>query len=139
VRGEKAAEAAGARALDRKYRRGRSSTIFLKASMRGTDPLTKYSAVLSKLAHGQATGQEKETTGRRYKKAIEEFLDSLGARVDKPLGRADTSGHRAFSETSEASRGVSAATVKLDLKLVRRRPQHSSSSGAYSAQPRRSD
>jgi hypothetical protein len=28
---------------------------------------------------------KKETTGRRYKKAIEEFLDSLGPKADKSL------------------------------------------------------
>jgi len=61
---------------------------------------------------------KKPTTGRHYKKAIQEFLASLGARADKPLNAvtpADIEHFRNF----RSEQGVSAATVKLDLKLVR--------------------
>jgi integrase len=61
---------------------------------------------------------KKETTSRRYKKAIQEFLDSLGNRVDKPLGALIPADIEHFRDT-RTEQGVSAATVKLDLKLVR--------------------
>jgi integrase len=61
---------------------------------------------------------KRETTSRRYKKAIEEFLDSLGARADKSLGTLTPADVEHFRDVRTAQ-GVSAATVKLDLKLVR--------------------
>jgi integrase len=61
---------------------------------------------------------KKETTGRRYKKAIQEFLDSLGVRADKSLN-ALTPGDIEHFRDVRTEQGVSASTVKLDLKLVR--------------------
>jgi integrase len=61
---------------------------------------------------------KKETTGRRYKKAIEEFLSSLGTRADKAIGALTPADIEHFRDV-RSEQGVSAATVKLDLKLVR--------------------
>jgi integrase len=61
---------------------------------------------------------KKDTTGRRYKKAVEEFLDSLGGRAEKSLGALTPADVEHFRD-ARTSQGVSAATVKLDLKLVR--------------------
>jgi site-specific recombinase XerD len=61
---------------------------------------------------------KKDTTGRRYKKAIEEFLDSLGPKADKSLGAVTPAYIEHFRDV-RTKQGVSAATVKLDLKLVR--------------------
>jgi integrase len=61
---------------------------------------------------------KKATTGRRYKKAIEEFLDSLGSRADKSLSALTPTDVERFRDV-RTEQGVSAATVKLDLKLVR--------------------
>jgi integrase len=60
----------------------------------------------------------KEATGRRYKTPIREFLDSLGARADRPLSALTPADIEHFRDV-RTEQGLSAATVKLDLKLVR--------------------
>ena len=61
---------------------------------------------------------KKDTTARRYKKAIEEFVDSLGPKTDKSIVALTPADVEHFRDV-RTKQGVSAATVKLDLKLVR--------------------
>ena len=61
---------------------------------------------------------KKDTTARRYKKAIEEFVDSLGPKADKSIVALTPADVEHFRDV-RTKQGVSAATVKLDLKVVR--------------------
>jgi integrase len=61
---------------------------------------------------------KKPSTYSRYKKAITEFLESLGDRADKSLAALGPSDIEVFRD-QRTKQGVSTATVRLDLKLVR--------------------
>jgi Phage integrase, N-terminal SAM-like domain len=61
---------------------------------------------------------KKPSTHSRYKKAITEFLESLGDRADKGLAALGPSDIEVFRDR-RAKQGVSPATVRLDLKLIR--------------------
>jgi integrase len=61
---------------------------------------------------------KKKTTGARYKKAVDEFLASLGDRANKSIAAIAPADIECFRDT-RTNQGVSASTVKLDLKLVR--------------------
>jgi integrase len=61
---------------------------------------------------------KKPSTHSRYKKAITEFLETLGDRADKSLAALGPSDIEVFRDR-RTEQGVSAATVRLDLKLVR--------------------
>jgi integrase len=61
---------------------------------------------------------KKDTTAKRYKKAVDEFLASLGDRSNKSIGSIGPADIEHFRDV-RTNQGVSAATVKLDLKLVR--------------------
>jgi integrase len=113
---EKAAEAAG---------RGHLTTVQATKVLNEILESVGESPILQKSVRdfclNWLTGKQqakKETTGRRYKKAVQEFLDSLGARADKPLSALTPADIEHFRD-ARTEQGVSAATVKLDLKLVR--------------------
>lgn len=61
---------------------------------------------------------KKDATAKRYKKAVAEFLASLGDRSNKSIGSIGPADIEHFRDV-RTNQGVSAATVKLDLKLVR--------------------
>jgi integrase len=61
---------------------------------------------------------KKPSTHSRYKKAITEFLETLGDRADRSLAALGPSDIEVFRDR-RTEQGVSAATVRLDLKLVR--------------------
>jgi integrase len=61
---------------------------------------------------------KKPTTYSRYKKAVTEFLESLGERADKGLAAIGPGDIEKFRD-ERTEQGVSAATVRLDLKLIR--------------------
>jgi integrase len=61
---------------------------------------------------------KKPSTYSRYKKAITEFLESLGDRAGKGLAALRPGDIEVFRD-QRTEQGVSAATVRLDLKLVR--------------------
>src|SRR5580704_13022308 len=61
---------------------------------------------------------KKPSTYSRYKKAITEFLESLGDRADKSLAALGPGDIETFRD-ERTKQGVSSATVRLDLKLVR--------------------
>jgi integrase len=62
--------------------------------------------------------QIKQSTDKLYKKAVQRFLASLGERVEKPLEVLKPEDVKWF-QVSRARDGVSAATVKIDVKTVR--------------------
>jgi integrase len=62
---------------------------------------------------------KKPSTHSRYRKAITEFLESLGDKADKNLAALGPDDIEIFRDR-RTKQGVSAATVRLDLKLVRR-------------------
>lgn len=61
---------------------------------------------------------KKPSTYSRYKKAITEFLETLGDRADRSLAALGPSDIEVFRD-ERTEQGVSSATVRLDLKLVR--------------------
>jgi integrase len=61
---------------------------------------------------------KKPSTYSRYKKAITEFLESLGDRADKSLVALGPGDIEVFRD-QRTGQGVSTATVRLDMKLVR--------------------
>jgi integrase len=61
---------------------------------------------------------QKESTGARYEKPVKAFLKSLGPRVDKSLAHLVPQDIQNFRDTLSRS-GISAATVKFDLQIVR--------------------
>jgi integrase len=61
---------------------------------------------------------KKPSTYSRYKKAITEFLGTLGDRADKSLAALGPRDIEVFRD-QRTEQGVSTATVRLDLKLVR--------------------
>ena len=61
---------------------------------------------------------QKESTGKRYKKPITEFLGGLGARADKSLAHLTPSDIQNFRDALTRT-GISAATVSFDMQIVR--------------------
>jgi integrase len=71
------------------------------------------------------TGKElakKKRTGTRYKKVVSDFLKAIGAKADRPLASLSPTDIELFRDVRTkggVKGGVSASTIKLDLKLVR--------------------
>jgi integrase len=70
-----------------------------------------------------AYGEEKTAaraagTALRYKRILNRFLDHLGTRSDQPLERLTARDVQSFRD-SEVKRGISAATVNLEIKILR--------------------
>jgi integrase len=61
---------------------------------------------------------QKESTGKRYKKPITEFLGGLGARADKSLAHLTPADIQNFRDALPRT-GISAATVSFDMQIVR--------------------
>jgi integrase len=61
---------------------------------------------------------KKKGTWKRYKKGVDEFLASLGDRANRSIASMTPADIECFRDT-RTKQGVSAATVKLDLQLVR--------------------
>jgi integrase len=57
-------------------------------------------------------------TAVRYKQVLKSFLDHLGKRADQPLERLSARDVQSFRD-AEVKRGVSAATVNLEIKILR--------------------
>jgi integrase len=61
---------------------------------------------------------KKKRTGTRYAKAVNDFLKAIGTKADRPLASLSPADIELFRDV-RTKEGVSASTIKLDLKLVR--------------------
>jgi integrase len=113
---EKAAEAAGRGELSHSQARKILDEILENV---GEGPIRRATVreFFSKWLEGKKLAKKKRT-GERYKKAITEFLASLGDRANKAIASVSPADVECFRDT-RTKQGVSASTVKLDLKLVR--------------------
>jgi integrase len=113
---EKAVDAAGRGELSQSQARKILDEILENI---GEGPIRRktVSEFFSKWLEGKQLAK-KQTTGKRYKKTVDEFLASLGDRANKSIASITPADIECFRDT-RTRQGVSASTVKLDLKLIR--------------------
>lgn len=116
VEWEKASEAAGEGSMTEvQARRVLDSILASVGERKIRTPSTQE--FFTKWLEGKRISK-KPSTARMYKAAVEGFLNSLGARAQRPLASLHVSDIEAYQDIRTSS-GIAAATVRMDLKIVR--------------------